>query len=92
MQLPNVVHCPENEFTYTTDSISRVECICLAGFKLSSTSLVTKCLSCEIGERCQGGLVVEEQCHMQNKVSNSDHSWCCTKTLCRSWQYIVRIH
>lgn len=75
-QLPNVVRCPENEFTYTTGSSSRIECICLAGFKLASTSLVTKCLPCEIGERCQGGLVVEEQCHMQNKVANSDHSAC----------------
>ena len=74
--LPNVVQCPENEFTYTTGSSTRTECICVAGFKLSSVSSVMKCLPCETGERCQGGLVVEEQCHMQNKIANLDHSAC----------------
>lgn len=79
MTLPNVIRCPENEFTLSTESSSLSQCICLAGFKLSVKSEnEMQCLSCAPGELCSAG-VVQEQCHANNKVPNEDHSACvCT--------------
>jgi hypothetical protein len=74
--LPNVVRCPENEFTLTPGASSPQECVCLAGFKLSTTETTAKCLPCEAGERCQGGAVLEVECHLQNKAISADHSQC----------------
>jgi hypothetical protein len=34
--LPNVVRCPENEYTLSAGASTRAECSCMAGFKLST--------------------------------------------------------
>ena len=73
---PNVIACPENEFTLDTQASSKMECICLAGFKLTAHEDTMKCLPCDIGERCQAGQVVEAACHVQNKIPNADHTKC----------------
>jgi hypothetical protein len=44
LTLPNVVRCPENEYTLTPVASSCAECSCMAGFKLSTTEEVAKCL------------------------------------------------
>jgi hypothetical protein len=59
LTLPNVVRCPENEYTLTPGASSRAECVCMAGFKLATTEATAKCLPCQPGERCQGGSVLE---------------------------------
>jgi len=74
--LPNVVRCPENQFTFESGAIFPSDCICLAGFRLMGTSEEPRCLPCGIGERCQGGQVVEEMCHLQNKIASADHESC----------------
>lgn len=74
--LPNVVRCPENQFTYEPGATSPGDCVCLAGFRLLGNNEEARCLPCGIGERCQGGEVVEEMCHLQNKVASADHQSC----------------
>lgn len=74
--LPNVVRCPENEFTIVPGASAREQCVCLAGFKLATTETTAKCLPCGVGERCQGGAVLEIECHLQNKAISADHSQC----------------
>lgn len=74
--LPNVVACPDNEFTLQDQSSAREECVCLAGFKLTAHGDIMKCLPCDVGERCQAGQVVEAACHVDNKVPNADHTAC----------------
>lgn len=74
--LPNVVRCPENEFTYGTGAQTRSECLCKAGFKLTVSGDVTLCLPCGEGERCQAGYVVEEMCHLDDKVPSASHDAC----------------
>jgi len=79
LQLPNVVRCPENEYTELPGATSRAECICMAGFKLSTEEQTAKCLPCQPGERCQGGAVLEVECHLQNKAITADHEQCVCK-------------
>jgi hypothetical protein len=74
--LPNVVRCPENQFTDDAGAAFRGDCVCLAGFRLLGEMEEVRCLPCGIGERCQGGEVVEEFCHLQNKVASADHESC----------------
>lgn len=74
--LPNVVRCPENEFTLSAGASARAECSCMAGFKLSTSEETARCLPCGVGERCQGGAVLEVECHLQNKAISADHSQC----------------
>jgi hypothetical protein len=74
--LPNVVRCPENQFTYEPGASSRGDCVCLAGFRLLGNNEDARCLPCALGERCQDGEVVEELCHLQNKVASADHESC----------------
>ena len=74
--LPNVVRCPENQFTYEPGASSRADCVCLAGFRLLGNNEDARCLPCALGERCQDGEVVEELCHLQNKVASADHESC----------------
>ncbi len=35
-----------------------------------------QCLPCSEGQRCQDGSVVEELCHLQNKVASANHNMC----------------
>lgn len=74
--LPNVVRCADNQFTYETGASSSGDCVCLAGFKMFASSESVRCLPCAVGQRCQGGSVVEELCHLQNKVVSADHEAC----------------
>lgn len=74
--LPNVVRCPENQFTYEPGATSPGDCVCLAGFRLLGSEEEARCLPCGIGERCQDGEVMEELCHLQNKVASADHESC----------------
>ena len=76
MGLPNVVRCADNQFTYDTGAESSSECVCLAGFKMLVNSDSVRCLPCSEGQRCQGGSVVEELCHLQNKVVSTNHDAC----------------
>jgi hypothetical protein len=68
LQLPNVVRCPENEYTELPGQSSRADCVCLAGFKLSTIGETASCLPCLPGERCQAGSVLEVECHLQHKA------------------------
>ena len=77
--LPNVVRCPENEYTLSAGASSRAECSCMAGFKLSTSEETARCLPCLPGERCQGGAVLEVECHLQNKAITADHDKCVCK-------------
>jgi hypothetical protein len=77
--LPNVVRCPENEYTLTPGASSRAECSCMAGFKLSTSEETARCLPCLPGERCQGGSVLEVECHLQNKAITAEHDKCVCK-------------
>jgi hypothetical protein len=74
--MPNVIRCPENQFTYDPGATSAGDCVCLAGFRLLENGDDAYCLPCGIGERCQDGQVVEELCHLQNKVASADHESC----------------
>lgn len=74
--LPNVVACFPNEYTEQEGSVSREQCICDAGHKMSSDGQATKCLPCAEGERCQNGEVVEFQCHFLKRTANDDHTKC----------------
>lgn len=74
--LPNVIRCPENQFTEAPGATSPGDCVCLAGFRLLGNDEEARCLPCAVGERCQGGQVVEELCHLQNKVASADHESC----------------
>lgn len=76
LALPNVVRCPPNEFTALPGASSREQCMCAVGFKLAEDEETAKCLPCAAGERCQGGSVLEVECHLQNKAINDDHSAC----------------
>ena len=76
LPLPNVRRCPENEFTQQPGASSRADCVCVAGFKLSTTEETARCLPCLAGERCQGGAVLEVECHLQGKAITADHSQC----------------
>ena len=76
VQLPNVVRCYENEFTYSTGAQSQTDCLCQAGFKMTVTGHTTRCLSCSESERCQECYVVEELCHLQNKAPSALHNAC----------------
>jgi len=76
IQLPNVVRCSENEFTQLPGQSSRADCMRLAGFKLSTTEQTSQCLPCTAGERCQGGAVLEAECHLQHKAITANHSQC----------------
>jgi hypothetical protein len=77
--LPNVVRCGENEFTVGTGAQSISDCVCLAGFKLIPTADSQRCMPCTEGQRCQDGNVVEELCHLQNKVASENHDECVCK-------------
>ena len=57
--LPNVVRCPANEFTDSRGASSRQQCARAVGFKLAEHEETAKCLPCAVGERCQGGSVLE---------------------------------
>lgn len=74
--LPNILACPENEFTYEIKQFERIQCICIAGFVLSESENTMKCLPCQEGERCSAGQVLETQCHVQNRIANADHTKC----------------
>jgi hypothetical protein len=75
--LPNVVKCGDNQVTDTTGAFSITECECKAGFKISNYDEAgLYCLECDYGERCQDGSVVENLCHIQNKVPNANHDEC----------------
>jgi hypothetical protein len=74
--LPNVVRCADNQFTYDPGAESSSECVCLAGFKMLVNSDSVLCLPCSEGQRCQDGSVVEELCHLQNKVVSPNHDAC----------------
>ena len=74
--LPNVMRCAENQFTYDTGAESSSECVCLAGFKIVLDDDSVLCLPCAEGQRCQDGIVVEELCHLQNKVASANHDMC----------------
>jgi hypothetical protein len=74
--LPNVVRCPANEFTVARGASSRTQCACAVGFKIAEHEATAKCLPCAVGERCQGGSVLEVECHLENKAINADHSAC----------------
>lgn len=76
LSLPNVVRCYENEFTYSTGAESHADCLCQAGFKMTVSGDTTRCLPCSEGQRCQEGFVVEELCHLQNKVPSASHDAC----------------
>jgi hypothetical protein len=73
------VRCPENEFTLSPDAVARAECNCMAGFKLSTSEETARCLPCLPGERCQGGSVLEVECHLQNRAITTDHGQCVCK-------------
>jgi hypothetical protein len=77
--LPNVVRCAENQFTYATGAESSSDCVCLAGFKMILDDTSVQCLPCTEGQRCQDGSVVEELCHLQNKVASASHDMCVCK-------------
>jgi hypothetical protein len=77
--LPNVVRCPENEYTLSAGASSCSECSCMAGFKLSTSEEVARCLPCLPGEGCQGVTVLEVECHLQNKKITADHDKCVCK-------------
>jgi hypothetical protein len=77
--LPNVVRCAENQFTYDTGAESSSDCVCLAGFKMILDDETVQCLPCTEGQRCQDGSVVEELCHLQNKVASASHDMCVCK-------------
>ncbi len=55
------------------------DCVCLAGFKLIPTAHSQRCMPCTEGQRCQDGNVVEELCHLQNKVASENHDECVCK-------------
>jgi hypothetical protein len=74
--LPNVVRCVENQFTYDTGAESSSQCVCLAGFKMILDDESVQCRPCTVGQRCKGGSVVEELCHLQNKVASANHDMC----------------
>jgi len=76
LPLPNVVRCPENEFTALPGQSSRADCVCLAGFKLSTMEETARSLPCLPGERCQAGSVLEVECHLQHKAITADQSQC----------------
>jgi len=76
-QLSNVYACLENEFTAGTGSTGSAQCLCEVGFLFSyDEQSDVKCMRCAPGERCSGGGVVDEQCHVQSRVANADHSKC----------------
>jgi len=76
-QMSNVFACLENEFTVGTGSTGSAQCLCEAGFLFSDNGQSdVKCIRCAPGERCSGGDVVDEQCHVQSRVANADHSKC----------------
>jgi hypothetical protein len=56
--LLNVIACLENEVTEEVGVVSAGDCYCAAGFKINAQEDVTRCVSCEAGERCQAGEVV----------------------------------
>lgn len=76
--LPNVHSCLENEYTLLIGSHSRTQCMCDVGFLMvdSEESDAVKCMPCRNGERCAGGTVVEEFCHLKNRVANAEHNKC----------------
>ena len=75
ISLPNVVRCPENEHAQP-GAYTRSGCLCAAGFKISTTEEVSRCLPCGPGERCQDGSVLQVECHLQGKAITADHSAC----------------
>jgi len=76
MLLPNVAMCQPNEYTDQRGSHLKTQCVCLAGFFLSEDSGAAACLPCARGERCGGGTVIEEGCHIENRTANIDHTSC----------------
>ena len=79
--LPNVHGCLENEYTLHKGSHSRTQCMCDVGFLMvdSEDSNAVKCMPCRNGERCAGGAVVDEFCHLENRVANAAHDKCICK-------------
>ena len=76
VNLPNVVPCQTNEFTYDRGAYTDTQCICMAGFYLDDHSTAMKCLPCSEGQRCSSGEVVEEFCHLKNRTATADHTAC----------------
>ena len=74
--LPNVFACMQYGYTTEPGRWNFAQCYCEAGLKFSAQGLARVCLPCASGERCQDGEVVEELCHLENRIANADHSAC----------------
>ena len=76
------LQCPENMFHRSVAQTHLSDCICLAGFRQTADGIITQCLPCLDGERCEAGSVEPENCGISGRIANADH----TKCVCRPGQ------
>ena len=78
--------CPPNEYNDYQFMEERTDCVCAAGFKMSSDSdIFTKCLPCQGSERCEAGDESSEDCSLFGKVPNDEHTAC----VCAPGHYLL---
>ena len=76
-ELPNVVACQLNAMTHNRGSDEKSDCFCNAGFLLTYDAATPMlCVECAPGERCAGGDVEPELCHLENRMPSADHTSC----------------